>query len=283
MKSSLLSQTDAVRTNCTEWGSGEQTCLLIHGFDEDSHSWAGVGECLSSRFTVLAPDLRGHGDSDWDPNADYDSERLLADLRATCTARGLTNLVVIGHSLGGQLAMLLAHENPDLVRALVMIDIGPDANGHALDRLYADTREAPRRFASVPEYMDYLQRRYPLAGRQMLIHRAQTGLKRVESGWLERKTDPSFLTCLMRQKQASPLLAASTSALRWAAWSDGRRPALIVRGLGSAVLSRALAGRMLELRSPSAELVEVQRSGHAVPMDNPDGLLTALQRFLDRI
>ncbi len=98
--------------------------LLIHGIMSDSTTWTRAADLLAERgYRVLAPDLLGHGESD-KPTDGYQLEDFAASLVALLTELGATGVTVVGHSFGGAVAMQLAHDQPELVRRLVLVSAG---------------------------------------------------------------------------------------------------------------------------------------------------------------
>lgn len=98
---------------------GGEPVVLIHAFASQSGSWASTAEALAQRgFRVIAPDLRGHGRSDWTPT--YALVDFEDDLSALLDALGLGAINLIGHSLGGHLALKLATRQPERIRRLVI-------------------------------------------------------------------------------------------------------------------------------------------------------------------
>lgn len=109
--------------NVLEWGeAGRAPVLLQHGMRDHAHSWKWVAENLSKRFHVIAPDMRGHGDSDWARDSNYTLASFVADLAAVTDLYGLTSFNLIGHSLGGHIALRYASSFPENVRALLVIE-----------------------------------------------------------------------------------------------------------------------------------------------------------------
>lgn len=104
-----------------EWGRADgPVAILLHGLTSDSSSWELVGPCVGERFRCIAPDARGHGDSDWAD--DYSFEAQCGDVVDVMNGLGVLAAAVIGHSMGGLTAYLLAARHPDRVRALVLED-----------------------------------------------------------------------------------------------------------------------------------------------------------------
>ena len=108
--------------NFTELGSGPPL-ILLHGLFGSGRNWNAIARQLGERFRVLTPDLRNHGNSPWDETMDYPA--LAADVRTLIERESLAPCAVLGHSMGGKTAMLLALESPDLVERLMVVDIAP--------------------------------------------------------------------------------------------------------------------------------------------------------------
>ena len=103
-------------------GSGP-ALLLIHGVGDDSTTWESVHARLAQRFTVIAPDLLGHGESD-KPRADYSLAAFANGMRDLLAVLGIDRVTVVGHSLGGGVAMQLAYQYPHLIERLVLVGSG---------------------------------------------------------------------------------------------------------------------------------------------------------------
>jgi pimeloyl-ACP methyl ester carboxylesterase len=110
------------RLFCTESGEGSNV-LLLHGWTCDSHDWSWQLPALEARHRVVAVDLRGHGRSEVPASGGYSPDHYLSDLESLIATRhaGQT-FVVIGHSMGAQIAARLAAKRPDLVTAVVSVD-----------------------------------------------------------------------------------------------------------------------------------------------------------------
>ena len=101
-----------------------QTAIILHGFLGMSDNWKTHGKQLSELgYEVHLVDQRNHGSSFWDDTFNYDV--LAEDLKTYCEAYHLSNINLIGHSMGGKTAMLFATQHPDLVSKLVVVDISP--------------------------------------------------------------------------------------------------------------------------------------------------------------
>src|SRR6516164_6491164 len=103
-------------------GSGP-ALLLIHGVGCNSKSWEPVHAKLAQRFTVIAPDLLGHGESD-KPHADYSLPAFANGMRDLLAVLGIDRVTVVGHSFGGGVAMQFAYQYPELVERIVLVSAG---------------------------------------------------------------------------------------------------------------------------------------------------------------
>ena len=103
-------------------GSGP-AILLIHGIGDNSTTWATVQSKLAQRFTVIAPDLLGHGKSD-KPRADYSVAAYANGMRDLLSVLEIDRVTVVGHSLGGGIALQFAYEYPVFAERLVVVSSG---------------------------------------------------------------------------------------------------------------------------------------------------------------
>lgn len=104
-------------------GAGNPPLVILHGLLGSSRNWQTAGRDLAARFHVLAPDLRNHGGSPHAPEMTYAA--MVDDVLGWMTAQGLSRAALLGHSMGGKVAMLLACRHPQRVERLVVVDIAP--------------------------------------------------------------------------------------------------------------------------------------------------------------
>ncbi len=113
---------DTVDLHCQRTGSGRPV-VILHGLLGSGDNWGTVGRDLSDAFDVLLVDQRDHGRS---PHTDRITYPLMAhDVHALVTGLGLKDLIMVGHSMGGKTAMFFAQRWPELVKQLVVVDMGP--------------------------------------------------------------------------------------------------------------------------------------------------------------
>ena len=110
----------AVELAAAEYGAGPPVAIL-HGLFGSGRNWRSVAQHLAARHRVLIFDVRNHGASPWADEMSYDE--MVEDLRASFRARGLDRAALLGHSMGGKVAMLMALLHPDEVDRLVIVDM----------------------------------------------------------------------------------------------------------------------------------------------------------------
>ncbi len=99
----------------------KQPLLLLHGMADHAGVWAEVGETLSDRYHIIAPDLRGHGESD-KPKTGYGFAEAIADISALMDAKGWTSAHILGHSWTGKMIAVWAKQAPERFRSLLLVD-----------------------------------------------------------------------------------------------------------------------------------------------------------------
>ena len=113
--------------NVRAFGSDGPSLVLLHGLGVSGAVWQGVGRLLGSLARLVAPDLRGHGESD-KPSAGYLPRDYVGDISALVAHEPSRPLAVIGHSLGAVIAALLAAERPELMTKVILVDPPFDAS-----------------------------------------------------------------------------------------------------------------------------------------------------------
>jgi pimeloyl-ACP methyl ester carboxylesterase len=143
---------DGLSLNLVEWSQKGVPMLLLHGYSNEAHIWDDFIPTVSSHYRVLALDLRGHGDSDWHPQAAYAYENHVEDIEAIVASLGIERLVVIGHSLGGRIAMLYGGQHPEKLAGLVIVDSAPELDHRGTVRISMEAAQnSDPSFGSVAE------------------------------------------------------------------------------------------------------------------------------------
>ncbi|HWW21261.1 MAG TPA: alpha/beta hydrolase [Steroidobacteraceae bacterium] len=255
-----------------QWGSEAPSLLLIHGFGDGRYIWNHVLPDILHYGSVVTVDLRGHGDSDHGPTSAYATSTHAADVAVVLESFFARNVILVGHSLGAQVAIHLATSHVQMVRAVVLVDGGPEMDTSMTAHVRRTFASQRWRYTSIDDYADVLRERLPLAAHSLLQALASHALCRDDSGGYSLKCDWAM------GKEQIP----DNEELIWNLFRSIRCPCLLVRGEGSAILSRAAAAKMAEA-NPVCCVQSVPLAGHAVFVDNPDGFLGTLDSFLPRI
>ena len=277
---------DDLELHLLEWSSAGVPMLLLHGFGNEAHIWDDFSPRVAEHYRVLALDLRGHGESAWDPEGRYDYENHLADLDALTTALGIERMVLVGHSLGGRISMLYAGRNPEKLAGLVIVDSAPELDARGIVRIRAEVGEQrDPSFASVAEYENLLAHNYPAATPEALRRMARHGLKQREDGRYVLRMDVAYRVAAGARAATldDDVLARreeSNQHAMWAALEALSSPTLVVRGAASDILSADVADKMVDEVLADGRLAVVPQAGHSVMTDNPTGFAEVVSEFV---
>ncbi len=264
---------DGSRLAVDEWGGGAPSCLFVHGFGDGAYVWEGVVSRLSSAGRCVAPDLRGHGRSYHHPEGRYRIGDHAGDVAALCQGAALERVVLIGHSMGGAVAIHVAARGRVEVAALVLVDCGPPPTAEVAARLAAAADDAATAsYASVDDYVARMTKAQPLARPSELELAAGRALRPDGHGRLVSRCDPAM------RPDPELMQPIERSAIRWAL-AAVECPVLVVRGSASAILDAAALRRIDEMGG-DVTVRTVPHAGHAVMLDNPDGLAAVIDDFL---
>ena len=231
-----------------EAGQGEKTLIFLHYFGGSSRTWQPVMELLSADFRCLAPDLRGWGDSDAVPEAACRVEDMADDVQTLIAALGLMRYTLVGHSMGGKVALALAARRPLGLSALLLAAPSPLS----------------------PE---------PMSSDDRASMRAAYG-----NAEASRKTLQKIACLPLSPETENGVVADNLRASRaaWEAWADlGSRedlsalasqitvPTHVLAGTGDAVLPPDVLRREVADCIFGATLTTVPGAGHLLPLEAP--------------
>jgi pimeloyl-ACP methyl ester carboxylesterase len=262
-----------LRFHYRDWPSkrvGAPDLVLLHGFTGHARSWDAFAEAMTDRYRVLALDQRGHGETAWAPADRYGVEEMTEDLAAFVAALGLEGFSLLGLSMGGMVAMDYAGRRPKALAALVIVDIGPEIVASGSGRIQAGLKAADV-FVSRDEAFAAARAVNPLPPQAHHRHRVDHSLMRTQDNRWTYRYDRA-----LRSPSALRLRDAEAG---WRSCADIDVPTQLIRGSLSDILSAEIAARMMET-VPNAVFALVEDSGHAVPLDAPDGFLAAVREFL---
>lgn len=272
------------RFHFLEWGEPDAPpILLLHGGNQTAHSWDLVSLHLADRYRVLAIDQRGHGDSEWARDADYSAQAMAEDALAFIEQQRLDRPLVIGHSMGGMVTMTLLAQRPDVARAAVFVDVGPEISGDGADVIRAFV-ERNVEFDDLEEFVRRVAEYDPYRSRAHIARTVRYNLLRRADGRYVSKSDrvlhdPAFRRNGGDSGERGGRIAGTPDL-------DAVRaldlPALVVRGGDSNVLTPEGAERFADAL-PQGRLVTVADCGHNVHGQNTPGFLEAVRPFVDAV
>lgn len=257
--------TTALELAVHEAGSGPLSILFLHGFGEGSYVWSLFAHRLAPGIRRLSPDFRGHGDSPWSADGTYSTAAHVGDVQQLLRDRTGGRLVLVGHSMGAGVALHIAARLPERVCRLVLVDYGLESNPAFRERLLRQFDESLRAFDSVDEYREYLMQGRPLLSDEAAALVASRALRTDAGGRLRIKCDPR-----LREMSLERDIHATHRCMQAV-----RCPTLLVRGAGSAAVSRAQVEDMAR-QFVDARVEEVPAAGHGVMLDNPAGFARAV-------
>jgi pimeloyl-ACP methyl ester carboxylesterase len=249
---------------------GAPDLVLLHGYTSHARTWDSFAEAMTDRYRVLALDQRGHGETGWAPADRYGVEDMADDLAAFVTALGLKSFTLLGLSMGGMVAMEYAGRRPKELAKVSIVDIGPEIVTTGVQRIRTNV-QASDVFESRDAAFAHaraIDSRPPEAHHR---HRVDYSLMRTEDGKWTWRYD--------RALRSPNTLRPRDPDRAWTSCANIEVPAQLIRGDLSDILSPEIAKRMIET-IPEARLDTVKDSGHAVPLDQPEGFLVAARAFL---
>ncbi len=244
---------------------GKPPFVILHGMLGSSRNWGAIGKALSDVWDVYALDLRNHGDSPWADEMSYSS--MGDDVRRWIDERGFSSVCLLGHSLGGKVAMKLATDTPEYVQSLVVVDISLRRAKPRWDRELTVLRNLPLATMESRKEAESILEEEKIgdwAFRKFLL----TNLERIEEGGF-------------RCKANLPVIHANLTRIFEPPLEDDDRftgPTLVIRGDESKFLAEE--DKLLYERHFSELRWETVRgAGHNVHAEQPEQFLKILHNF----
>lgn len=272
-----------LKLHYVDWGNADKPPLvLLHGGRDHCRSWDWVAAELRQSFHVVAPDLRGHGDSAWAIGSTYSMIDYVLDVAALLKTLDLFPVTIIAHSLGASVALQYAGIYPDRVSRLVAIEgLGPPpgmtkppaAAARMLQwvrEMQALARRHPKPYATLDEAVARMREANPHLSAELARHLTENGVIRHEDGTYSWKFD-NFV------RAVSPYLFNLDEARE--IWGQITCPVLLVRGRESWAPDPEADGRVKAFRRP--QVVTIDGAGHWVHHDQLPEFLSRVRGFLE--
>ena len=274
-----------LRLHYVDWGNEEAPpMLLVHGGRDHCRNWDWVAEAFRDDYHIIAPDLRGHGDSQWLLGGSYDHVDYVYDIAQLLHQRHHTPVTIIGHSLGGSISLLYSGLYPETVTKLVSIEgMGPPPevfqsriNQPIADRLHAwvkDLRQIsgriPRRYNSLEDAHERMQTENPHLTEAQARHLTIHGSAQNEDGTFSWKFDNYV-------RAFAPV--GLPQAEQYALYQRISCPTLLFRGTESWASDPEKDGRAKVFQD--ARVANVEGAGHWVHHDQLDAFVALTRAFL---
>jgi pimeloyl-ACP methyl ester carboxylesterase len=268
-----------------DWGNSDKPPLfLLHGGRDHCRNWDWTAAALRDAWHVIAPDLRGHGDSQWSPDGSYTMAGYIYDLAQLIHQQRLAPVAIVAHSLGGNIALRYAGIYPEAVAKLVAIEgLGPPPRRLAersrniaerMDDWIHEQRglagRTPRRYASIEEAFHRMQGENPHLSTEQARHLTAHGVNQNEDGTYSWKFD--------NYVRAWPPYDMSGRDLQFL-WSRIACPTLLLYGKESQSGNPADDGRAEPFKQ--AQVVGIDGAGHWLHHDRLDVFLGVVRDFLE--
>jgi pimeloyl-ACP methyl ester carboxylesterase len=276
-----------LRLHYVDWGNAQAPPLvLVHGGRDHCRNWDWVAAELRKDWHVIAPDLRGHGDSEWSKDGTYMMAGYVYDLAQLVHQQKLAPVTILAHSLGGNIALRYAGLYPENVARLLAIEgLGPspkmlaerNARGfpHRMRAWIEEQRglsgRLPRRYPSIEDAWKRMQEENKHLSPEQARHLTQHGVNQNEDGTYSWKFDN-----YVRSWPPYDMTAADVEEL----WGRIACPTLLVYGKESWASNPAKDGRAVHFRT--AEVVTIEGAGHWVHHDKLAEFMALTRRFLAR-
>ena len=274
-----------LRLHYVDWGNeGAPPLVLVHGGRDHCRNWDWVAARLRDRYHVIAPDLRGHGDSEWAVGSSYALSEYVYDLAQLIHQTGVAPVPIVGHSLGGMIALRYAGIYPDNVTRLVAIEgLGgtremlakaaakrPDERlGKWIELTRGLSGRLPRRYDSLEHAYRRMEEENPHLTAEQARHLTVHGANQNEDGTFSWKFDN-----YVRIFPAFDLPEDQVHAL----WARIACPTLLVRGTESWAEDPRDDGRADHFQN--VQVLNIDGAGHWSHHDQTDVFMAALDEFL---
>jgi len=256
-----------LRLHYVDWGNqSAPPFVMLHGIDRVARTFDRVAPHFGGRYHVIAMDLRGHGDSGWDPEGRYLVEDHVGDLEGLVRALGLRNVTLWGNSTGGRVAQVFAGLHPELVAAVIAEDVGPERPRSIADAYARRVKQEENGWAGPDELLAAMRASAQPLPEAVLEPYVRYGTKRREDGRLVWKRDPNLVKGFVETEL-------------WRYVRAIKSPVLYVLG-GRSTIVPAATQEELKKALPQVRIVTMPGLGHYPSDERPDEFVKIVDEFL---
>lgn len=263
-----------LRFHYVSWGqAGAPVVICLHGLRSYARTFEPLALALADKFNVIALDLRGRGQTDWDPDGNYYIDEYVADLAQFVEALGLPRFHLLGHSLGGIIAYVYSQRHAQRLQSLVIEDSGPNASRQSAGagRINAELRDTPATFPDWQSARAFWRSIRPNVTEAAIESRIANSLRQTDAGvsWIHDQA--GIADCRLNPTRPEPDLWPCVKALSC--------PTLLLKGANSDYLSRETVDEMVASNAV-IQAREIPGAGHYVHDDQPELFITTVRDFL---
>lgn len=252
--------------------------ILQHGGGQTRHAWRGAGETLGQvGYNVVSLDARGHGDSEWAADGNYERDEMVTDLVRVVEQLDAGPPILVGASMGGNTSLAALGEGAVDGRALVLVDIAPRIRSSGTRKIGEFMNQRPNGFDSLEQVAEAIANYQPHRARPRNLDGLAKNIRLGDDGRYYWHWDPQFRR---RPHMTTEELRTRTHRLENAA-RNLTVPTLLVRGGLSDVLDEDGAQAFLAIAT-HAEYVNVENAAHMVAGDRNDVFGERVVEFLTR-
>ena len=259
----------------------DQPVVFLHGGGQTRHAWGEAANQLGTMgFYALSMDLRGHGESSWDPDGNYHASGFIQDLLAV-VERLEDRPILVGASMGGITALLAETAAPEsIAKGIVLVDVTPRLQKQGVVRIIEFMRGGEDGFASLDDAADAVARYLPHRRRPKDLTGLSKNLRRGDDGRYRWHWDPRILKAWdpasFTKEEGDEIIQERLDAS-----ARLRVPTLLVRGRMSDVVTEDDAHEFLGIAS-HAEYVDLKGAAHMVAGDKNDVFIEVVSDFIRR-
>jgi esterase len=259
---------NGLRIHYMEWGTpGRPPLIMLHGIGRVARTFDHIAPHFADKYHVLAVDMRGHGDSAWDPKGAYLVEDYVKDIEGLAQQLRLRNIVIWGNSTGGRVAQVFAGMHPDLVAAVISEDVGPERPREIADGMTNRLKQEDERgWASEDELFAQLKKGSARTGEDILRAYVRYGSKRRPDGRIIWKRDPAIGNGFIPTEL-------------WRFVREIKSPIIYILG-GRSTIVPAETQEQLKKTLAQVQIVTIPDTGHYPSEEKPKEFLTTVDKFL---
>ena len=261
---------NGLRIHYLEWGqAGRRPLILLHGIARHARSFEHLAPHFAATHRVIAVDMRGHGESAWDPQREYLVEDYYKDIEALTIQLGIDGDIVLwGNSTGGRVAQVYAGLHPERVAAVIVEDVGPERPAAISERRAKRMATEEEGWASEGELLAVVKKTYPRTPEPFLKALVKHGSKPRADGRIVWKRDP----------------AINNGFVPTEIWRYVRKieaPIIYILGGASTIVPPETQDE-LKRALPQVQIVTMPGLGHYPSEEKPEEFLALVDRFLEQ-